>query len=282
MKATISIVLYNQLQFSKDCLKYLFKNTDPNLFELAIIDNSSTDGTKEWLKNDFAKSEEYQSVKTMIYFNDKNAGFAYAHNQAGKDCQTDCFIALNNDIIPLKGWLEPILTAIQLPEIGIIGSKLISPKFMGIQHAGVVFLEDGRPYHRYLEYEPDSQEVNRPEYVPAVTGACFAVKKSLWDMLGGFDQRYWCGWEDIAFCLLAREKGYKVFYEPRSQLYHYEGETEGRYSKEDANRELFFKEWREKIDLWGNKDYSDYQKEIKLKDRSPKKIEIKNVKIKEA
>lgn len=282
MKATISIISYNQLPFTKDCLKYLFNNTDPSLFELAIIDNCSTDGAREWLQNDFAKSKEYNSVKTTIYLNDKNAGFAYAHNQAEKDCQTDCFLAFNNDTIPLKGWLEPILDAIQLPEIGIVGSKLISPRFMGIQHAGVIFLEDGRPYHRYLGYDYDSFEVNRPEYVPAVTGACFAVKKSLWDLLGGLDQRYWCGWEDIAFCLAAREKGYKVFYEPRSQLYHYEGESANRYLREDANRELFMKEWAEKISLWGNKDYNDYQKELNLKDRSPRKLEIKKVKIKEA
>ena len=275
----ISIALYNQLPFTKECLKYLFKNTNPKLFELAIIDNLSTDGTREWLKDEFAKSEEYKSVKTTVYFNDKNAGFAFAHNQAGKDNETDSIVLLNNDTIPLKGWLEPLLEALERPGIGIAGSKLISPKFMGIQHAGVHFLEDGRPMHRYLGYPSDALDVNKPEVVPAVTGACFAVKKELWDLLGGLDQRYWCGWEDIAFCLLARERGYKVWYEPKSCLYHYEGETAGRYLKENDNRRLFFSEWKKKVDLWGNKNYEDYKKELKLKDRSPKKIEIKNVKV---
>jgi len=278
MKATISIVLYNSLPFSKQCIKYLFKNTDPKLFELAIIDNASTDGTAEWIQKEFVDSKEYRSVKTTIYFNDKNGGFAYAHNQAGKDCQTDCFLPFNNDIIPCKGWLEPILDALARPEVGIVGSKLISPKSMGIQHAAVIFLENGTPYHRYFGYPSDIPEVNIPAYVPAVTGAVFAVKKTLWDMLGGFDTRYFCGWEDIAFCLAAREKGYRVFYEPRSQLYHYEGESVGRYSKEDANRTLFFSEWGEKIALWGNKDYADYQKELQLQTRSPK-LEIKQHKV---
>lgn len=277
---TISIALYNQLPFTKDCIKYLFKNTDPSLFELAIIDNFSTDGTREWLKNEFAVSKEYSSVKTTIYFNDKNAGFAYAHNQAAKESKNDMLL-LNNDTIPLKGWLEPILSALKIPGIGIVGSKLLSPKFQGVQHAGVTFLEDGRPYHRCLGYPNDSAEVNKPGYVPAVTGACFGVKRSAWDELGGLDQRYWCGWEDIVFCLGARELGYRVWYEPRSVLYHFEGETEGRYSKEDANRNLFFKEWGEKIALWGNKNYEDYEKETRLVDRSPKKIEIKNNKVEE-
>ena len=277
---TISLALYNQLPFTKDCIRYLFKNTDPSLFELAIIDNLSTDGTREWLKNEFAVSKEYQSVKTTIYFNDKNAGFAYAHNQSAKESENDMFL-LNNDTIPLKGWLEPILSALKIPGIGVVGSKLLSPKFQGIQHAGVTFLEDGRPYHRCLGYPNDSAEVNKPGYVPAVTGACFAVKRSLWNEMGGLDQRYWCGWEDIAFCLGAREKGYRVWYEPRSVLYHFEGETDGRYLKEDANRDLFFKEWREKIALWGNKNYEDYEKETRLVDRSPKKVEIKNNKVEE-
>jgi GT2 family glycosyltransferase len=114
-----------------------------------------------------------------------------------------------------------------------------------------------------------------------VTGACFAVKKELWDEVGGLDKRYWCGWEDIAFCLSARELGYKIWYESRSRLYHFEGETEGRYSKEDKNRTLFLEDWAEKIDLWGNMNYSDYQKELKLKDKSPKKLQMKKIKIKE-
>jgi GT2 family glycosyltransferase len=279
MKALISIALYNQLPFTKDCLRYLFKNTDPKLFELAIIDNASTDGTREWLKNDFANSKEYKNVNTVIYFNDKNAGFSYAHNQAGKENECDAIILLNNDTIPLKGWLEPLLEALERPEIGIAGSKLISPKFIGCQHAGIIFLPDGRPYHRYLGYPDNAPEVNKSELVPAVTGACFAVKKELWDLLGGLDLRYFCGWEDIAFCLLARERGYKVWYEPKSVLYHFEGQTAGRYAREDANRELFFKEWAEKIALWGNKDYENYKKELKLKDRGPKKLTIKEVKV---
>lgn len=279
MKALISIALYNQLPFTKDCLKYLFKNTDPKLFELAIIDNMSTDGTREWLEKEFAKSQVYKSVRTTIYFNDKNAGFAYAHNQAGRDNRTDAIVLLNNDTIPLKGWLEPMLEGLERPNVGIVGSKLISPKTMSIQHAGVVFLEDGRPYHRYFGYPIDALEVNRPEIVPAVTGAVFAVKKELWDLLGGLDQRYFCGWEDTAFCLKARERGYDVWYEPRSRLFHYEGATEGRYLRENANISLFFSEWGNKIALWGNKNYADYKKELKLKDRGPQKLQIKNVKV---
>ncbi len=88
-----------------------------------------------------------------------------------------------------------------------------------------------------------------------------------------------CGWEDIAFCLKARERGYDVWYEPRSRLFHYEGSTEGRYLREDANMSLFFNEWGDKIALWGNKNYADYKKELKLKDRSPQKLQIKNVKV---
>jgi GT2 family glycosyltransferase len=247
---------------------------------LAIIDNASTDGTGQWLQDKFAKSKDYQKVKTTIYFNDKNAGFAYAHNQAAKECECDAILLLNNDTIPLAGWLEPVLNRLEMPDVGIVGSKLISPRFIGIQHAGVSFLPDGRPYHQYLGYTSDSPEVNIPQYVPAVTGACFAVKKEVWDLVGGLDERYWCGWEDIAMCLSVREKGYKVFYEPKSVLYHFEGQTDGRYSKEDANRILFFKEWQKKIDLWGNKNYSDYQKELRLEDKGIKKENlIKKVKV---
>ena len=67
-------------------------------------------------------------------------------------------------------------------------------------------------------------------------------KKLFWEV-GGFDTRYWCGWEDIALNQSVRKKGYSVFYEPTAELYHYESRTEGRYSAENSNFNIYMNDW---------------------------------------
>jgi GT2 family glycosyltransferase len=77
----------------------------------------------------------------------------------------------------------------------------------------------------------------------AVTGACFAVPKVLWDEIGGLDEGYWAGWEDIDFCNQVREKGYRIVYTPKALVYHYESRTDGRYVAESHNFQKYMMRW---------------------------------------
>jgi len=90
-----------------------------------------------------------------------------------------------------------------------------------------------------MDYPP---AMKRKQYF-AVTGACMVTPKALFEELGGFDERYWCGWEDMDYAQKVRAKGHRIYYEPKSLVYHYESRTEGRYSKEGSNFSLYMQSW---------------------------------------
>jgi GT2 family glycosyltransferase len=247
-KVSISIACFNKLEYTQQCLKALYRNTPEELFELIIVDNASSDCTHDWLRENYLD----KGKNIILIKNSENVGFARAHNQAFKESKGDIFLPLNNDTIPLAGWLEPIIAAHQREDIGIVGSKLLVPSRGTIQHEGVYFMDNGIPYHVNFGQQA-SRMTNVARVVPAVTGAVFAVKRSLYEDLGGFDEAYRNGWEDIDFCLEARKRGYYVWYEPKSVLYHYEGQTVGRLDHDDINRVIFLKRHRKEILEWGNK-----------------------------
>ena len=254
---SISIACFNNIFFTRQCIESIYKNTED--FELIIVDNASTDGTFEYIKSLMDSGK-----KITLIQNDKNAGFAYAHNQALEQAKGKYFLPLNNDTICLKNWLTEMLKPFSDPKIGIVGSKLLMPGSRNIQHAGVYFLDNGIPYHTNLG-SPDDENTSTSKIVPAVTGACMAIKTDLFREVGGFDTAYVNGWEDIDLCLKLRKLGYNIFYQATSVLYHYEGQTEGRLNNDNENRQLFMSRWAQDIQEWGNKDYSQY---LKIKEKN--------------
>jgi len=251
-KVTISIALYNNLQYTKQCLGALFTNTPP-IYDLVIVDNGSTDGTRDWLTA-LSKRKDIP-VPVTILINSENMNFAGAHNQAFEHCKTDYFLLLNNDTIPMKDWLEPMIEAMEANEdVKVVGSKLISPIYTGVQHAGVVFREDCTPTHINLGKPIYDNDVNNGGRCPSVTGACMMIDSEIYRILKGLEEEYKNGWEDTSFNLKVRQMGYSIWYEPKSVLWHYEGKTEGRLTNETPNRKLFMARWGDEIFKWGNKD----------------------------
>lgn len=246
-KVTISLAAYNNLEYTKQCLLALFAKTPLELFDLVIVNNGSSDGTTEWLAKELPTLIPFDKNRITIFNIFPNFGFAKAHNKAFEECKTEYFLPLNNDIIPWKHWLEPLVEDLdKMPEVAIVGSKLISPLLNGIQNCGTLF-QGVTPYHRYLGYPPQYPSVNQKEYVPAITGACFIIRSKLFKQFHGFDTRYYNGWEDVHLNLQLLEAGWKILYEPRSVLYHYEGRSEDRFIKDSENRQLFYKLWSRKL-----------------------------------
>ena len=90
-----------------------------------------------------------------------------------------------------------------------------------------------------MDYPPAN--VRMPIF--AVTGACLLTPKSLFEQLGKFDERYWCGWEDMDYCQKVHQAGMNIIYEPKSLVYHYESRTDGRYISEGSNFTLYMSTW---------------------------------------
>lgn len=164
--------------------------------------------------------------------NAANLGFAANVNAAARRATGDVLFIVNQDVYGVYGqseaWDTALLTALAMPEVGIIGARLLFPTG-AIQNAGGLFDAKGQPFHRCLGWS----NINHPEVATArevswTTGAALAIRREVWERVGGLDEAYQRGYfEDVDLCLRVREAGFKVWYEPSCTLIHKTGTTGG-------------------------------------------------------
>lgn len=232
LKASIVIPLYNGLKFTKELWDSIIKYPTKVPSEYVFVDNASTDGTQEWLK-----SIESQSVQIIL--NKENRNFSGACNQGAIYGRGEFIIFLNNDTLVTDNWLEPMLEEFQNESVGIVGNKELFPGTRRIHHAGIYIDLWHHPKH-YLEgVLEDDPRVNFRRSCIAVTGACFAIRRSEFLELGGFYEGYKNGYEDVDLCLKMKSRKKECIYTPKSFIYHHVSKSAGRTTHSGANWELF-------------------------------------------
>jgi GT2 family glycosyltransferase len=247
--ASIVIPLWNNVAYTHACLVRLAAVSPAGTFEVVLVDNGSTDGTAELLA---ALSGDVRIVR-----NERNLGFSRACNQGAEVATGRHLVFLNNDTEPHPGWLEPLVEVLDSePDVGVVGSKLLFPNGL-VQHAGVWMVGDGsgqylHGYHRLYLAVPDDPAVEQRCDVQVVTGAALAIRTDLFRELGGFDEGYWNGNEDVDLCLKVREAGLRVVYEPRSCLTHHESVSgPERFSRTSDNVVRLSERWSSRTALDG-------------------------------
>ena len=244
--ASIIIPVFNQWEYTQNCIKALYEVTDiQGGFEVIVVDNASTDNTQSFLNK---AKENYHGLHFIR--NKNNFGFAKACNQGAKQSNGYYLIFLNNDTLPQPGWLdEMIKTAEKDSLVGMVGSKLLYPDGT-IQHAGVYFNEHGIPYHAFRSAPGDHPAVLVTRETPGVTGACMLMPKKLFHHIGGFNEEYYMYVEDVDLCLCTWDAGFKVVYCAESVLTHFESASITNVNRRDAQvRESWnhlHKSWRNK------------------------------------
>lgn len=217
----VVIPTYNRAALLDQTLTAVRATTDD--VPVIVVDNGSTDDTADVCKK--------HTVRTIR--NDENLGFAVACNQGAKAAKTDRVVFLNNDTVPQPGWL----TNLNRHPAGIVGANLVYPDGR-TQHTGVYFR------HRDDVLEAFNRTIPAPSaLVPAVTGACMLVDKRLFDELGGFDDGFVNGYEDVDLCLRARKHGVDIAYAADSVVVHLESQTEGRFDHAPQNIERLHDRW---------------------------------------
>lgn len=231
---SIVIPVYNRLDLTRQCLESL-ASTVGSFAETIVIDNASQDGTWEFLR---------MCTAVRRIRNAENLGFAAACNQGAAEAKSKYLVFLNNDTIALRGWLEALVETIEKDSTAaVVGSRLLYPDGT-IQHAGVTMSRLFRsPYHIYRGVGGNDPVVSYPREFRAVTGACMLVRRSTFESVGGFDTGFRNGFEDIDLCLKVRVRGGRILYEPRSTLYHLEGQTAGRSDHDRENLLRFHARW---------------------------------------
>jgi GT2 family glycosyltransferase len=239
---SIIIPVFNRKDLTRQCLLSLEGMGSPVPFEVVVVDNGSTDGT----------AAELQSLQGRLHFSiqiiqlGENRGFAQGCNIGARAASRETLLFLNNDTKAAQDFLARPLALLDAPKVGVVGLKLLYPDDL-IQHAGVAFDAQKLGSHIYRFYPKDYPPANQTRAMQAVTGACLFVRKALFEKLGGFDEAYYNGQEDLDFCFKVRQAGYAVMYCPEASLYHLESQSEGRLNRAQQNRALFLSRWANQV-----------------------------------
>lgn len=255
-QVSIIIPLFNKCEYTKKCVQAIFDNTLYPNYEIIFINNASNDETREYIDELNSNFENIQ-----VIHNEKNKYFAAANNQGVEISKGEVLVFLNNDTEVQTGWLHNLLKIHKREKnAGVIGAKLIYQN-RKIQHAGIELLKLIKPKnikgYGEIRWVPDHPNRNIAENDSAVsyqrdldmvTGACLLISKKLFNEIGGFDEIYINGCEDIDLCLKIREMGKRVIYTPDSIVIHYEGKSDGRFDNVEKNLTIFIKRWYEYFD----------------------------------
>lgn len=242
---SIIIPVYNKLALTRPCLESVWREGAVASYEIVVVDNGSTDGTREWL----AQQERAGRLRAVI--NPDNLGFARGCNVGAAAARGRYLLFLNNDMEVTAGWLDPLVATLDAdPDAAIVGARLLFADDT-IQHGGVALIrstKDGWTHmgglHLSYQMPADHQGAHNAQVMQVVTGACLLIRPEVFAQVGGFDERYWNGNEDVDLCLKVRELGWDVVYRGESVVYHYESQSgPERFRQIEHNVKLFNEIW---------------------------------------
>lgn len=222
---SIIIVSFNTKKLTVDCLKSIEKEESGLDIEVIVVDNNSSDGSREALRQLKTKN-----LKLITIFNNENLGYAKANNQGIKIAKGKYILLLNSDTLVHKDSLgELVKFARKTPDAGVIGSKLLNIDG-SLQNSCFHFPTIKNVILEYFlgkkglfdKYAPSGKD---PTAVDAVVGASFLITPPAKERVGVLDERYFAYFEDIDYCRQTWKKGLKVYYLPTSVITHYHGAT---------------------------------------------------------
>lgn len=268
-KVSIIIPVYNQFDYTYNCLKSILIHSGEIEYEVIVADDSSTDRVKEL--------EQFVTGITVVH-NTENLKFLKNCNNASKLARGEYILFLNNDTQVQPNWLEPLTSLMDRDaEIGMVGSKLIYPNGQ-LQEAGGILWKDGSAWNYGHFMNPESAEYSYVKEVDYISGAAIMIRKNLWNVIGGFDEQFMPAYyEDTDLAFEVRRQGYKVCLQPQSIVVHFEGVSNGTDIQSGIkifqlkNREKFYFKWK---DILNKEHFENGENVFLAKDRGQTKKRI--------
>ena len=224
--AAIIILNQNHGGWLRTLIHSIKTKTEYPDYSIVIVDNQSTEQN---VLNYYQELATDQQVKVVHY--DQEFNYSTAINTGVANTQAEVIVLLNNDMLVIEpDWLNELVKWASHPEIGVVGARLLH-RNRSIQHAGIILGMNKYVGHLYLNAPEDyfglAGSTMWYRNFHALTGACQAVRREVFQQLGGYDERYHLAFGDINFCLKAEQKGYRNLYNPYATLIHYEGGSRG-------------------------------------------------------
>ncbi len=249
---SIIIPTRNGLELLRQCVDSIFSRTDYVNFEILIIDNGSDDqATLEYLQNLAA------NPKIRVLRDERPFNYSALNNSAVEQARGELICLLNNDIeVISREWLGEMASIALQPSVGAVGACLWYPDNT-LQHGGVILGIGGVAGHSH-KFLTRGQfgyfgRAIMIQSLSAVTAACLVIRKSIYQSVGGLDEKnLQIAFNDVDFCLRLLEAGYRNVWTPFAELYHHESASRGTEDTEEkknrfANEVNFMKKHHAKF-----------------------------------
>ncbi|MEO8346094.1 MAG: glycosyltransferase [Betaproteobacteria bacterium] len=194
--------------------------------DVVVVDQDPDPAAITNLIEDIAGILQVQRVSLPGPFN-----FARSCNLGASNARGEFVIFLNDDVLPEDAaWLSELITQASRPEVGCVGALLRYPDGR-LQHAGVLLGINGVAEHIWRGYPGTwggtHGRARQVQEMTAVTAACIAMRREVWDRVGGMDEAFARAFNDVDLCLRVRAAGFKVIFTPFAEAMHLESATRG-------------------------------------------------------
>ncbi len=228
MKLSIVIVNTNEWKVLRPCLESVHAYPPPEPFEVIVVDNASTDGSREHI------ARQFPSV--VLVANPANLGFAAANNRGIRVSRGELVLLLNPDTVVHAGGLAALCAVMdQRREAGVVGCRLVFPDgtlqrtvrtFPSVWNlfCDAFFLTTLlRFIPAFSRYYLPQFDYGREQQVDWVIGAAFLIRRSLIDRIGVLDEQFYMYTEEVDYCYRAVQNGFQVWYTPSAEIVHFWG-----------------------------------------------------------
>ena len=249
---SVIIVNWNTKDILQNCLDSIFQTIDNLSCEIIVVDNASSDGSTEMLK------ERYPQV--IKIYNQVNKGFGAANNQAFAIMKGKYALLLNSDAILTPGAINKLYSfACGHPQAAIVCGQLLNADSTK-QNSVAAFpsLTSLLINISLLEYifpkcfPSKRYEHKKPISVPSAVGACMVINKKALDEVGFFDERYFFFFEETDLAYAFHNKGWSVYHVPDAFIYHLQGQSIGHNV---GSRIEFYRSRYQFLRKWHNRPY---------------------------
>ena len=226
-KLSIIIVNYNSGEELIVCIKSIRRYLTNVSYEIIVVDNNSTDNSRELLRINFKNIQKI--------FLKKNTGYAFANNYAMEQCNGDYILLLNPDTYIKNNSIKQMIDFLDSkPDVGVLGPLLIDPNgkiqlpssnFPDLKQQILYMLSCKFLLNRIARSSEQrvALKLKNPFEVDWVSGACFMLKRTIYETIGGLDERFFLYAEDVDWCIRIKDSGWKIFCHPSIEVVHIRG-----------------------------------------------------------